>query len=139
MVEGKCVGVNILFPYQRENHNNIFSKYVNLFCAFCQLLSEIGLISDHSSEVDVWLTQLHPSEATEGQKETLLRFLDEVVTTVAVEPYVYSDIMIDRQAEAVAAEASGARSGTESSEWDASSDARYMYVIVLKLRVKKKE
>lgn len=85
------------------------------------------------------MTQLHPSEATEGQKETLLRFLDEVFTTVAAEPYVYSDIMIDRQAEAVAAEASGARSGTESSEWDVSSDARYMYVLVLKLRVKKKE
>jgi len=127
---------SVLSLYTSASSKNIKNEAKQLWS---KLLSEIGLISDHSSEVDVWLTQLHPSEATEGQKETLLRFLDEVVTTVAVEPYVYSDIMIDRQAEAVAAEASGARSGTESSEWDASSDARYMYVIVLKLRVKKKE
>jgi len=57
--------------------------------------------------------------------ETLLRFLDEVFTVVAVEPYVYSDIVIDMQTEAVAQEATEVHFGIDSTEWNWSSNARF--------------
>lgn len=61
----------------------------------------------------------------EGNKETLLRFLDEVFTAVASEPYVYTDIVIDMQTEAVAQEASVMQFGMDSTEQNWSSDARF--------------
>ena len=67
----------------------------------------------------------------EGHRETLLRFLDEVFTAVAAEPYEYTDIVIDMQAEAVAQQASAVQLGVESTEWNWSSDARFDFNIAL--------
>ena len=64
----------------------------------------------------------------EGHIETLLRFLDEIFTAVASEPYVYTDIVIDMQTEAVAEEASVMQFGMDSTEQNWSSDARFVLI-----------
>ena len=81
------------------------------------------MVSNNTSEVDIWLTQLQQSQTYKGHEETLLRFLDEVFTAVATEPHVYTDIIIDMQAEVVAAEATVAQYAVDA-EWKMSSDAR---------------
>lgn len=80
------------------------------------------MASNNASEVDIWLTQLEQSQTYKGHEETLLRFLDEVFTAVATEPHVYTDIIIDMQAEVVAAEAQYAMDA----EWNMLSDTRYV-------------
>ena len=80
--------------------------------------------------MEIWLTHLQQSQEDEEHMGTLLRFLDEVFTAVAAEPYVYSDIIIDIQAGAVAAEASVAQSGMDLSQWNTSSDTRYVLTCV---------
>lgn len=92
-----------------------------------QLLNEMGLVSSypHGNEVEMWLGHLCHNQLYEGHRETLLRFLDEVFTAVAAEPYVYTDIVIDMQTEAVAQEASEVQFGMDSTEWNWSSDARF--------------
>ena len=94
--------------------------------SFCQLLNETGLVDSHTNEVDIWLTQLQQIQVYEENKDPLLRFLDEVFSAVAAEPYVYTDIAIEMQAQVVAAEASMTKSGLHSSQWDM-SDTRYVY------------
>ena len=54
-----------------------------------------------------------------------MRFLDGVFTTVATEPYMYTDTVIDLQAEAVAQEANAVQSGADSTDWNQSSNARF--------------
>lgn len=77
------------------------------------------------------MSHLCHSQIYEGHRETLLRFLDEVFTAVAAEPYEYTDIVIDMQAEAVAQQASAVQLGVESTEWNWSSDARFDWNIAL--------
>ena len=98
-----------------------------LFFLFLQLLSEMGLIScyPHRSEVEIWLSHLCHKQLYGGHRETLLRFLDEVFTAVAAEPYVYADIIIDMQTEAVAQEASEVQFVMDSSNWNWSSNTRF--------------
>ena len=87
----------------------------------------MGLVSSypHQNEVETWLNHLCHDQPYQGHMETLLRFLDEVFTAVAVEPYVYSDIVIDMQTVAVAQEASEVHFGIDSTEWNWSSNARF--------------
>ena len=81
------------------------------------------MVSNNTSEVDIWLTQLEQSQMYKGHEETLLRFLDEVFNAVATEPHVYTDIIIDMQAEVVAAEATVAQYAMDA-EWNMSSNTR---------------
>ena len=81
------------------------------------------MVSNGASEVDIWLGQLQQSQMYKGHEGTLLRFVDEVFTAVATEPHVYTDIVIDMQAEAVATEAAVAQYGVDA-EWSMSSDTR---------------
>ena len=85
-----------------------------------QLLNESGLVDSHTFEVDAWLIQLRESYTYDGQADSLLRFLDEIFCTVAAEPYEYTDIVIEMQAQAAAAEASVAQTGVESLQWNMS-------------------
>ncbi|XP_022797243.1 uncharacterized protein LOC111335571 [Stylophora pistillata] len=89
-----------------------------------KLLSETGLLKGlpHANEVKVWLSHLCHSQF-EGHMETLLRFLDEVFTAVVTEPYLYSDAVIDLQAEAVSHEASAVQFSLDLTEWTRSSDS----------------
>ena len=97
-----------------------------------QLLNESGLVDSHTYEVDAWLIQLRESQTYYGQADSLLRFLDEVFCTVAAEPYEYTDIVIEMQAQAAAAEASVTQTGVESSEWNM-SDTRSVGTVVRKV------
>lgn len=97
-----------------------------------QLLIESGLVDSHTYEMDAWLIQLRESQTHDGQADSLLRFLDEVFCTVAAEPYEYSDIVIEMQAQATAAEASVAQTGVESSQWNM-SDTRSVRTVVRKV------
>ena len=94
-----------------------------------QLLNESGLIDSHTFEVDAWLIQLRESHTYDGQADSLLRFLDEIFCTVAAEPYEYTDIVIEMQAQAAAAEASVAQTGVESLQWNM-SDTRSVRTVV---------
>lgn len=87
----------------------------------------MGLVSSypHQNEVETWLNHLCHDQLYEGHMETLLSFLDEVFTAVAAEPYLYTDIVIDMQTEAVAQEASEVHFGIDSTEWNSSPNARF--------------
>lgn len=52
-------------------------------------------------------------------------------TAVAAEPYEYTDIVIDMQADVVAQQANAVQLGVESTEWNWSSDARFDWNILL--------
>ena len=72
----------------------------------------------------MWLSHLCHSQFEEHTK-TLLRFLDEVFTAVASEPYLYTDIVIDLQAEAVLQEACALQFGLDPTDWTQSSNTRF--------------
>lgn len=97
-----------------------------MFLPFLKLLSETGLLNSlpHANEVEIWLSHLCHSQF-EGHTETLLRFLDEVFMAVASEPYLYTDIVIDLQAEAVSHEASALQFGLDPTDWTQSSNTRF--------------
>lgn len=86
----------------------------------------MGLVSSYPyrNEVETWLSHLCHNQQYEGHRETLLRFLDEVFTAVAAEPYMYADIVIDMQAEAVAQDATEGMTGMDSTDSNWSCDAR---------------
>ena len=86
---------------------------------------ELVSSSPHRNEVETWLSHVCNNQLYGGYRETLLKFLDEVFTAVAAEPYVYTDIVIDRQAEAVAQEANEVQFATDSTEWSWSPDKRF--------------
>ena len=93
----------------------------------------MGLVSSypHRNEIETWLSHLCHNQLYEGHRETLLRFLDEVFTVVAAEPYVYTDIVIDMHTDMVAQEASEGQFGMDSNEWNWSSNARFDLKIYL--------
>ena len=97
-----------------------------MFLPFLKLLSETGLLNSlpHANEVEMWLSHLCHSQF-EGHTKTLLRFLDEVFMAVASEPYLYTDIVIDLQAEAVSHEASALQFGLDPTDWTQSSNTRF--------------
>ena len=97
-----------------------------MFLPFLKLLSETGLLNSlpHANEVEMWLSHLCHSQFEEHTK-TLLRFLDEVFMAVASEPYLYTDIVIDLQAEAVSHEASALQFGLDPTDWTQSSNTRF--------------
>ena len=72
----------------------------------------------------MWLSHLCHSQF-EGHTETLLKFLDEVFMAVASEPYLYTDAVIDLQAEAVSHEASALQFGLDPTDWTQSSNTRF--------------
>lgn len=86
----------------------------------------MGLVSSypHRNEIETWLSHLCHNQLYEGHRETLLRFLDEVFTAVAAEPYMYTDIVIDMQTEAVAQEASEGKIGMDSTDSNWSCNTR---------------
>jgi len=86
---------------------------------------ELVSSSPYRNELETWLSHLCHNQLYEGHRETLLRFLDEVFTAVAAEPYVYTDIVIDMQTEAVAQEANEVQFAMDSTEWNWSSDKRF--------------
>ena len=78
------------------------------------------------------MIQLRESQTHDGQADSLLRFLDEVFCAVAAEPYEYTEIVIEMQAQAAAAEASVAQTGVESSQWNM-SNTRSVRTVVRKV------
>ena len=96
-----------------------------------QLLSEMELISSspYRNEVETWLSHLCDNQLYEEHREPLLKFLDEVFTAVAAEPYLYTDIVIDMQAEAAAQEANEVQFALDSTEWSWSPDERFDFNI----------
>lgn len=86
---------------------------------------ELVSSSPYRNELETWLSHLCHNQLYEGHRETLLRFLDEVFTAVAAEPYVYTDIVIDMQTEAVAQEANEVQFAMDSTERNWSPDKRF--------------
>ncbi|KXJ06075.1 Nucleolar pre-ribosomal-associated protein 1 [Exaiptasia diaphana] len=64
-----------------------------------KFLVDEGIIDDSSHEIQIWLKHLYNKSLAPGQ-DALLQFLDSIFFSVAMEPYTYTDIVMEMTSQA---------------------------------------
>lgn len=64
-----------------------------------QFLLDEGIVDKHSKEIEIWLKHLYNKTLKEHQ-EALVMFLDSILYSVAMEPYTYTDIVMEMTSQA---------------------------------------
>lgn len=65
-----------------------------------QFLQEEGIVGDdNTTEVEIWLRHLYNNSLKQHQ-ESLVKHLDSILYTVAMEPYRYTDIVMEMSSQA---------------------------------------